>query len=130
VDLVVPASLPNAFPTNTPPATLSRKDVAGMWQDRGDAGADAVSLDEGHCPTRTPATSVMAFKVPGGKTPGAMPISRARGRVSRRGGGEDGRAAHAAQGRREGEGGGASEAPPQRPRLLRIAAVMRWRTVQ
>src|SRR5580700_9269633 len=31
-------------------------------------------------PTRTPATSVMALSAPGGKTPGARPRSRARGR--------------------------------------------------
>src|SRR5512133_1426288 len=33
-------------------------------------------------PTFTPATSVMAFSGPGGKTPGSMPRSRARGRFS------------------------------------------------
>src|SRR5689334_10538660 len=34
------------------------------------------------CPTRTPATSVIASSGPGGNTPGASPRSRARGRGS------------------------------------------------
>lgn len=33
------------------------------------------------CPTRTPATSVIAFSAPGAKMPGATPRSRARTRV-------------------------------------------------
>src|SRR6185503_16414649 len=35
------------------------------------------------CPTSTPATSVIELREPGGNTPGAMPISRARGRGDR-----------------------------------------------
>src|SRR5260221_9918911 len=34
------------------------------------------------CPTRTPATSVIAFHFPGGRTPGRTPRSRMRGRSS------------------------------------------------
>src|SRR5450759_2586809 len=36
------------------------------------------------CPTRTPATSVMALLAPGTKTPGATPRSRARARWASR----------------------------------------------
>ena len=43
---VAPASLPKAFPTKIPAATLSRKTLPACGHDRGHAGADAVALDE------------------------------------------------------------------------------------
>ena len=78
---VDPASLPNALPTKTAPGHLLAEQVAAVRQDRGDAGADRVALDERRRGRRaTPATSVIALSGPGVPAPGAMPRSRARGR--------------------------------------------------
>ena len=60
---------------------LVLEEIAAVRQDRRHAGADGVALDERTCPTRTPATSVMALRGPGVSAPGAIPRSRARGRV-------------------------------------------------
>ncbi len=75
-----PASLPNALPTKTAPATLS-------WNRLPPCGRMAVTpvlmaspSTIVTCPTRTPSTSVMALRGPGSKTPGRRPTSRARGR--------------------------------------------------
>ena len=78
---VEPANLPNALPTNTAPATLS-------WNTLPACGTITVtpvrtlspSISVA-CPTLTPLTSVIAFRGPGANTPGASPISRARGRA-------------------------------------------------
>ena len=79
---VAPASLPKALPTNTAPATLSRKTLPGC----GTIAVTPVRMRSPSTrvrwPTRTPATSVMASRAPGGNTPGASPMSRDRGRAS------------------------------------------------
>ena len=79
---VEPASFPKALPTKTAPGTFS-------WKRFPPCGSTAVTpvrmvspSRSVTWPTRTPATSVMAFRGPGGKTPGARPRSRARGRGS------------------------------------------------
>src|SRR2546426_7001559 len=82
VTCVDPASLPNALPTNTAPATFS-------WNRLPPCGRIAVTpvltLSPSMIvvwPTFTPLTSVIALSGPGAKTPGARPTSRARGRFS------------------------------------------------
>ena len=70
---VDPASFPNALPTNTAPGTLSWNRFPAAGHDRRDARADVSPWISVVCPTRTPATSVMALRGPGGKTPGASP---------------------------------------------------------
>src|SRR6185503_12588938 len=79
---VEPASLPKALPTKTPAPTFS-------WKTFPACGTTAVTPVRTVSPsirvtwpTRTPATSVMASRAPGGKTPGASPRSRARGHAA------------------------------------------------
>src|SRR5215204_2543784 len=77
---VEPASLPNALPTNTAPATF-------CWNRFPPWGRIAVTPVRMFSPvtivvwpTRTPPTSVIALFAPGSIDPGAIPRSRARGR--------------------------------------------------
>jgi len=85
---VAPASLPKALPTNTPAATLSRNTLPPC----GTMAVTPVRIRSPSTsvrwPTRTPETSVMASSRPGGNTPGAMPMSRARGLASAAGSAE------------------------------------------
>src|SRR5688572_25327284 len=77
---VDPISFPNPLPTKTAPGTFSRKRLPA-W---GKITVTPVRTFSPRitvvCPTRTPATSVIALSGPVGRIPGVMPMSRARGR--------------------------------------------------
>jgi len=79
---VAPANLPKPLPTANPAGTLFWKRLPPC----GRITVTPVRMPEPStsvtCPTRTPSTSVMAFKAPGRSTPGATPMSRPRGRTS------------------------------------------------
>ena len=76
-----PASLPKALPDEHRAGHLVLEHVAGVRHDDGDAGAGAVALAQREMADETPSTSVMALRGPGSNTPGASPMSRARGRA-------------------------------------------------
>jgi len=77
---VEPASFPKPFPTTIAAGTLSRNGLP-PW---GRIAVMPVLIESPRamvvCPTRTPATSVMALRGPGGSEPTTRPMSRARGR--------------------------------------------------
>ena len=62
---VDPASLPKALPTNTAAATLSRNRLPSWGRIAVTPVRTAAPSTMVVCPTRTPATSVMAFERPG-----------------------------------------------------------------
>ncbi len=81
-----PAALPKPLPTYTAAGTFCWNRLP-PW---GTIAVTPVRTDSPRitvrCPTRTPATSVMALSGPAGRIPGSTPRSRIRGRVgSRRG---------------------------------------------
>ena len=77
---VEPANLPKALPTNTAPGTFSRNRLPPCGTIAVTPVRTVSPAMRVVCPTRTPATSVMAFSGPGLPSPGVIPRSRARGR--------------------------------------------------
>ena len=79
---VTPTSLPNPLPTWIAAGTRSKNRLPAC----GRMAVTPVRMESPSTtvvwPTRTPATSVIAFNGPGRKTPGATPSARARTRVS------------------------------------------------
>ena len=67
---VEPASLPKAFPTKTAPGTFSRKRLPPWGRIAVTPVRTASPATTVVCPTRTPATSVIAFSGPGVPAPG------------------------------------------------------------
>ncbi|MNQ70022.1 hypothetical protein D3C85_846450 [compost metagenome] len=79
---VAPASLPKPLATDRPAGALSRN-RSPPWGRIAVTPVRMLSPERRvTCPTRTPATSVMAFSGPGERTPGALPRSRIVGRFS------------------------------------------------
>src|SRR6185437_10258373 len=82
---VTPVILPKPLPTCSAAGTRSRKTFPAC----GKIAVTPVRTESPSttvvCPTRTPATSVIAFNAPGGKTPGFTPRSRARARCAANG---------------------------------------------
>ena len=87
-----PMLLPNPFSTTAAATRLVAEQVAVMRQDRGDAGADVAFGSAWRGRPRTPGTSAMLLRSPGGSEPQARPRSRAR-IVSPIGAGDTGRCA-------------------------------------
>ncbi|MNR13655.1 hypothetical protein D3C85_1300740 [compost metagenome] len=79
---VAPASLPKPLATDRPAGTLSRNRSPPCGKIAVTPVRTLSPERSVTCPTRTPATSVMAFSGPGVRTPGARPRSRIVGRAS------------------------------------------------
>src|SRR5262249_10061497 len=77
-----PAAFPKPLPTKTAAGAFSRKTLPS----RGRMAVTPVRTESPStsvaCPTRTPATSVIAFHFPDGRIPGFTPRARMRGRSS------------------------------------------------
>src|SRR5579862_2421518 len=78
---VEPMIFPNALPTNTAPGTFSRKRLPSCGRIAVTPVRTLSPSIRVAWPTRTPATSVMAFSDPTGRMPTFKPMSLARGRV-------------------------------------------------
>jgi hypothetical protein len=74
-----PTSLPNPFPTTMAPCTLSRNRFPACGRTAVTPVRSESPLHTVTCPTRTPATSVMASSGPGGSAPITIPASRTLG---------------------------------------------------
>jgi hypothetical protein len=75
---VLPSSLPKPLPTTTAAGTRSRNRSPPCGRIAVTPVRTLSPSTTVACPTRTPATSVIAFHRPGASTPGATPSARAR----------------------------------------------------
>ena len=79
---VAPTSLPNPLPTWIAAGTRSKNRLPPCGRMAVTPVCTESPATTVACPTRTPATSVIAFSGPGRNTPGSTPSTRARTRVS------------------------------------------------